>query len=99
MTTYSYSHCVARKPLAGAMSCAFALGLISTLHTTVTYAQGAVIEEMVVTAQKREQNLQDVPISITAISGEQLEARGIEGLESLSSLAPNLQVNRAPGNS
>ncbi|MBP8925653.1 MAG: TonB-dependent receptor [Pseudomonadales bacterium] len=100
MTTHTYlTPSLARKPLAGAVCCAFALGVISTLHATAASAQGAVIEEMVVTAQKREQNLQDVPISITAITGEQLETRGIEGLDSLSSLAPNLQVNRAPGNS
>ncbi|HQR03144.1 MAG: TonB-dependent receptor [Proteobacteria bacterium] len=67
------------------------------------YAGGAaaaeVLEEVVVTAQKREQKLQDVPISITAISGAQLENRGIEGNASLTGLAPNLQVNASPGSS
>lgn len=35
------------------------------------------LEEVVVTAQKREQNLQDVPISISAFSAEKLDAMGI----------------------
>ena len=34
-------------------------------------AYGQELEEIVVTAQKREQNLQEVPISITAITGDQ----------------------------
>ena len=36
----------------------------------------SVLEEVVVVAQKREQNLQDVPIAITAFTGEQLNALG-----------------------
>lgn len=41
------------------------------------------IEEVVVTAQKREQNAQDVGIAITAISGDQLAARGITSTDAL----------------
>ncbi len=40
-------------------------------------AQSGLLEEVIVTAQKREQSIQDVGISITAISGEQMEALGI----------------------
>ena len=39
-----------------------------------TSAMAAVLEEIVVTAQKREQNNQDVGIAITAMTGDQLEA-------------------------
>ncbi|HEX2818163.1 MAG TPA: hypothetical protein VHN39_17350, partial [Phenylobacterium sp.] len=38
---------------------------------------GAQVEELVVTAQKREEKLQDVPMSVNAISGAQLAAKGI----------------------
>lgn len=56
------------------------------------------IEEVIVTAQKRQEKLQDVPISISAISGAQLENRGIEGARDLNSLAPNVTVKTAsPG--
>ncbi|WP_161566016.1 TonB-dependent receptor domain-containing protein [Caenibius tardaugens] len=62
-------------------------------------AAGAVgIEEIVVTAQKREQNLQDVPIAISAISPAFLEKREITSISSLTSLAPNLKVESAAGN-
>ncbi|HQR04551.1 MAG: TonB-dependent receptor [Proteobacteria bacterium] len=57
------------------------------------------IEEVVVTAQKRAEKLQDVPIAISAISGAQLDDRGIQSIADLSSLAPNLQIHNAPGNS
>ena len=40
-------------------------------------AQG-VLEEVVVTAQKREQNIQDVGIAITAFTGDQMKALGVE---------------------
>ncbi len=59
--------------------------------------QPAVLDEIIVTAQKREQNLQQVPLSITAISGPQLKTRGIESAADLSALAPNLQVSKSPG--
>lgn len=54
------------------------------------------IEEVVVTAQKREQSLQDVPIAISAFGVDQIESRGITDIESLSGLAPNVRISKAP---
>ena len=39
--------------------------------------QAVALDEIVVTAQKREQNLQDVPAAVSAVSSEQLEARNV----------------------
>lgn len=50
----------------------------------------AQVADIVVTAQKREEKLQEVPISITALGTEQLESRGITNITDLSALAPNL---------
>lgn len=50
------------------------------------------IEEIVVTAQKREQALSDVPISVTAISGKKLVDAGIENLTDLSEYTPNFKL-------
>jgi len=48
------------------------------------------LEEVVVTAQKREESSQDVPISISAFSGEKLEAFGIETTHDLQKITPGL---------
>lgn len=50
------------------------------------------LEEIVVTAQKREQSLQEVPISIAAFSEEQMELRGIQEMEDLNTAVPNLSI-------
>ena len=59
---------------------------------TVTMSSAAVLEEIVVTAQKRTESLQDVPISITTIDGAKIEAAGIANLEDLTNFVPNLQL-------
>ena len=50
------------------------------------------LEEIVVTAQKREQRLIDVPMSITAMTGEMLENKGIHNINDLSFAVPSLSV-------
>lgn len=50
---------------------------------------------IVVTAQKREQNLQDVPAAITALTGEALESRSIINVEDLRNEVPNLYMEQA----
>ena len=61
--------------------------------------QAAVLEEVVVTAQKREQNLQDVGISVTAYTGEQLDALGINNALDVVAHTPGLEVSGAGGGS
>ena len=51
------------------------------------------LEEVIVTAQKREQGLQDVPISIIAFSGERIDDAGITGLQELTLYTPNIKIN------
>ncbi|GLS98887.1 TonB-dependent receptor [Sphingobium jiangsuense] len=50
------------------------------------------IGEIVVTAQKREQKLQDVPVSITAVTGEKMEDLKVTDLRSIQSYVPNMAV-------
>lgn len=65
------------------------------LSASAAYAQedSATVEEIVVTAQKRAENLQDVPVSVTAISGDSLADRGVTNVLSLNNLAPGLRVS------
>lgn len=51
-----------------------------------------ILEEIVVTAQKRAQVLADVPVSLTAISGEKLTDAGIENLSDMSEYTPNFKL-------
>ena len=55
-------------------------------------AQNAALEEVLVTAQRREQRPQDVPMSLSVFSTDDLAQRQIENLESLQFAAPNLVV-------
>ena len=57
-----------------------------------------VMEEIIVTAQKREQSLADVPISVSVISGEKLDGFGIDTYEALDDYIPNLFIGDSPGN-
>lgn len=59
-------------------------------------ASSSGIGEIVVTAQKREENIQDVPIAISAVSSRFLESRGITSIDGLGSIAPNVKIERAP---
>ena len=52
---------------------------------------GVVIEEVVVTAQKRAENLQNVPVSVTALTSEDLEVSRLRNLNELADLVPNMQ--------
>ena len=60
------------------------------------YAQAASEEvgDIVVTAQKREQNLQDVALAVTALGGQTLEAIGRQDVTALAGQVPSLQVNQ-----
>ena len=53
---------------------------------------------IVVTAQKREQDVQDVPISMVVVSGQQLTTMGIQDFNQLARFVPNFYVQTTPGN-
>ena len=54
---------------------------------------GLAIEEIIVTAQKREQGLQDVPVSVSVMSGDKLDETGIQSMDEFAAYVPNLQIN------
>lgn len=57
-------------------------------------APNGTLEEIVVTAQKREQNLQQVPVSVTALSADAIANKGITQFENLAQAAPGLTITQ-----
>lgn len=57
---------------------------------------GRILEEVVVTAQKREENLQDVPISITVLGGRELDRSTLTGAHQVLSRVPGMALSRDP---
>ena len=60
-------------------------------------ADKVALEEVIVTAQRREQSLEDVPIAITALSGKALAQAGVDSFEDLESAVTGLQINSFAG--
>ncbi|MCH6572832.1 MAG: TonB-dependent receptor, partial [Proteobacteria bacterium] len=86
--------------------CVFVSALAMTFAGSPAVAQdeeqGAterLLPEVVVTAQKREQNIQDVPISVSTLSGDELSAINSAGadIRALSNRVPSLQIESSFG--
>jgi iron complex outermembrane receptor protein len=61
-------------------------------NASTTPASSATLEEVIVTAQKRAQNEQDVPIAVIALSRQQLQDAGVTNIKNLTLLTPGLTV-------
>lgn len=72
------------------------LSLILLLCAGQVWAQGGTLEEIIVTAEFREANVQDTPLAITAINSEMMEARSQTGLVEIAAQAPNVLMTQAP---
>jgi iron complex outermembrane receptor protein len=68
-------------------------GMALAIATISSGAYAAQLEEVIVTAQKRAESLQDVPISMTALSGEKINDAGMNSLADLSKYVPNLSIS------
>lgn len=79
---------------------AFAAGLMVSVACVPVMAvaqdqdsQGGGIQEIVVTAQKRAENVQDVPIAISAFSSEAMQERAVGDVSQLSAISPNVTLD------
>ena len=86
MSTVSRHHSV-RAALAVS-----ALALLGATDAAAQVAGGSALEEIVVTARRREENLQSVPIAITAFTQEDLDMRRAVALRDVSSFTPSLNL-------
>jgi len=60
-------------------------------------AQESALEEVIVTARKREESLQETPVAVTALSADTLRDAGVRNLAELNQIAPNIEVSSANG--
>jgi iron complex outermembrane receptor protein len=74
-----------------------ALLLAGIAGTLPGIAVSQALEEVVVTAERREMALQDTPISIIALSSETIERKGIEDIADIALFTPNLAINGSRG--
>jgi iron complex outermembrane recepter protein len=89
--------CTAARATLGMASSALAIFVSSTAQAQEAASRG--LEEVVVTAQKRSESLQDVPLSIVALSAGQLDDRGISAVNSLmGGQVPSVKVQPFAGN-
>ena len=70
---------------------------VTALVATVP-ASAQMLEEVIVTAQKRAENLQDVPISVSTVSGEKIQDNTILNFGALADFIPSLHIADAPVN-
>lgn len=71
---------------------ALLLGAGSATAQTQPRGEGVVVEELVVTAGKREQTLQDVPVSVGVVTGDTIKELAITNLDELSTYVPGLVI-------
>ena len=67
-----------------------ALGLTFGVSSPVSFAQQGALEEVLVTARKREENLQDVAVAVSVISATTIEDAGLVRLTEIAQLVPNM---------
>ena len=82
--------------LAGSGLAATVTGASAQQAAPETGGQGG-LAEIVVTAQKRQENLQDVPIAITAVTGDTLSSSGVTNTEGISAAVPGITLTRQSG--
>ncbi len=71
---------------------------LATALASAAQAQATMLEEVVVTAQKREQSLQETPIAITAFGEHEIEQRRIQDVTDLGTIVPNVKIAAMPTN-
>ena len=84
---------VTQPPAASPRGVAPVPGATPTQTPERSVEPGGTVQDVVITARRVEERLQDVPVAVTAISSEKLEARAINGMEALRYSAPSLQIS------
>ena len=87
-------HHYKRYPLPLAVAC-MTIGATPLALDAAEQRASGLIEEVVVTARKRAESIQETPVAVTAITGDSLREQGILAAEELSKSVPSLQINNS----
>lgn len=82
-----------KSPIALAI-CVAATSAAGSLAPSQAQAQESLIEEVVVTARKRQESLQDVPVAVTALTPNQLERGSIQRTTDIDKMVPNVELHQ-----
>jgi iron complex outermembrane receptor protein len=74
--------------------CGFPPGFAAAVSTSAADSSGP-LEEIIVTARRREENVQAVPIAITVLSQDALQQNNVQSLDDLQSLVPSMSLNHS----
>jgi iron complex outermembrane recepter protein len=81
----------------GLLLCTFLTPVSARAQITEGGEKGVQLEEIVVTAQRREQNLQDTPVAVSAFSAQTLQAGGVSNVRELTQVDPSLNIPASAG--
>jgi len=88
-----------RNPLPAAIAAAVALNTLAGSPIVNAQERAGGLEEVVVTARKREESLQDAPLTVQAYNAKRIEEYDITSLERIQQVTPNLYVGRVSNGS
>jgi iron complex outermembrane recepter protein len=80
------------------LALALSASTLAIISSSAAYAQGG-LEEITVTARRQEENLMAIPIAISAVSADQIQAAGIKDMSTLSAYTPGLHIDQGLTNS
>lgn len=73
---------------------AAAFAALSASAIAQSEAQSSTLEEIIVTAERRQENLQDIPVAVTALTAATIEKQRVEELSDIAALTPNFTIGQ-----
>ncbi|MBM0104017.1 TonB-dependent receptor [Steroidobacter sp. S1-65] len=89
----AFASCGARLSIAAILATQLPLPANAQSASAGSDESASGIESVVVTARRREESLQDVPVAISALTADQLQTQNVRTLEDMTAFAPNIKVN------
>jgi len=87
----SANHSIKAKLALSASLLAFPVGLVAGIPATAQ-AQEAVVDEIIVTATRRAESIQDIPLNISALGGDEISKQGLDDLSELAAFVPGINI-------